>query len=61
MADIGIRRATQNRMGLEDALRGIVAAGAHEAGGDAPQAGLDAGDEPRVDGLLLLAPLDRAH
>lgn len=27
MADVGIRRATQNRMGLEDALRGIVAAG----------------------------------
>jgi hypothetical protein len=27
MADIGIRRATQNGMGLEDALRGIVAAG----------------------------------
>ena len=27
MADVGIRRATKNRMGLEDALRGIVAAG----------------------------------
>jgi len=27
MADLGIRRATQNRMGLQDALRGIVAAG----------------------------------
>jgi hypothetical protein len=27
MADLGIRRATENRMGLEDALRGIVAAG----------------------------------
>jgi hypothetical protein len=27
LADVGIRRETQNRMGLEDALRGIVAAG----------------------------------
>ena len=27
MADIGIRRETRNRMGLQDALRGIVAAG----------------------------------
>jgi len=27
MADVGIRRATQNRLGLQDALRGIVAAG----------------------------------
>lgn len=27
MADIGIRRATHNQMGLEDALRGILAAG----------------------------------
>ncbi|HTQ87279.1 MAG TPA: hypothetical protein VMI93_13770 [Candidatus Solibacter sp.] len=27
MADVGIRQATENRLGLEDALRGIVAAG----------------------------------
>jgi hypothetical protein len=27
MADVGIRRETQNRFGLQDALRGIVAAG----------------------------------
>ncbi|HKO03465.1 MAG TPA: hypothetical protein VJW51_01895 [Candidatus Acidoferrales bacterium] len=27
MADVGIRRETQNRMGLQDALRGIAAAG----------------------------------
>ena len=27
MADVGIRRATKNQMGLEDALRGIIAAG----------------------------------
>ena len=27
LADMGIRRATQNRLGLEDALRGILAAG----------------------------------
>jgi hypothetical protein len=27
MGDVGIRRETQNRMGLQDALRGIVAAG----------------------------------
>jgi len=27
LADVGIRRATNNRMGLQDALRGIVAAG----------------------------------
>jgi hypothetical protein len=27
MADVGIRQATQNRVGLQDALRGIVAAG----------------------------------
>ncbi len=27
MADVGIRRATKNQMGLEDALRGIVAVG----------------------------------